>query len=169
MQADWAGISHRAFRAGVILKGIDGVLELLGGGALLLTTHPVIRHAVAWLTQAELIEDPGDFVANHLVHLVQQLSIGTQHFAGIYLIAHGVIKVGMVAGLLRGLRWSYPLALVVLTAFIGYQCYRLFHMPSVLLSLLTVIDVTVALLIAREWRQRCRWSDPSPVGPDPRR
>jgi len=156
MQADWTRLSHRAFLAGVMLKGIDGVLELLGGAALLLTTHPLILHTVAWLTRAELIEDPGDFVANQLVHLVQRFSVGTQYFAGIYLIAHGLLKVGLVVGLLRGWRRSYPLALAVLMAFIGYQCYRLTQTASMLLGLLTVIDVLVALLIAREWRQHGR-------------
>ena len=39
-----------------------------------------------------------------------------------------------------------------MAAFIGYQGYRLFHLPSPLLVLLTVIDVTVTALIVREWR-----------------
>ncbi len=143
---------------------MDGSLELLGGGALLLTHQQAIRHAVAWLTRTELIEDPGDFVASHLVQLAQHLSIETQHFAGVYLIVHGAIKVGLVAGLWRGVRGSYPAALVVLTAFIGYQSYRLAHAPSVSLLLLTVIDIVVVLLIAREWRLRHR-HDPLPVDP----
>lgn len=169
MRSDWAVMLHRAFRAGVILKGVDGVLELLGGGALLLTAQPSIRHAVSWLTQAELVEDPGDFVANHLVQLVHHLSIGTQHFAGIYLIAHGAIKVGMVAGLLRESRWSFPLALVLLTAFIGYQCYRLTQTASIPLALLTVIDVLVVLLIAREWQEHGHRGHEPPPGDASRR
>lgn len=169
MKAGWARFTHRAFEVGILLKGLDGLLELLGGGALLLTSQQAIRHAVIWLTRAELLDDPGDFVANHLVQLARQLSIGTQHFAGVYLIVHGAIKVGLVTGLLRGARGSYPVALVVLTIFIGYQCYRLAHLPSVSLLLLTVIDVVVVLLIAREWRLRRHWIDPSSVDPHPRR
>ncbi len=165
MKADWVRFYHRAFEVGILLKGLDGLLELLGGGALLLTHQQAIRHAVAWLTRTELIEDPGDFVASHLVRLAQQLSIETQHFAGVYLIVHGAIKVGLVVGLLRGVRGSYPAALVVLTAFIGYQCYRLAHAPSVSLLLLTAIDLVVVLLIAREWRLRQCRQDQLPVDP----
>jgi uncharacterized membrane protein len=154
MRPDWSAIYHRAFDIGIILKGFDGLLELIGGIALLLTNQPAIRSVVAWLTHKELIEDPGDVVANFLVHMAQQLSMGTQHFAGVYLLAHGVIKMGLVAGLLRGLRWSYPAAVAFLTIFIGYQCYRLLHTPSISLGLLTVLDVAVVLLIVREWR-RC--------------
>ncbi len=154
MKPDRTSIYHRLFDVGIILKGIDGVLELLGGAALLWSTQPMILGVVSWLTQQELLEDPGDFVANHLVHVARQLSVGTLHFAGIYLLAHGVIKIGLVAGLLRGARWSYPAATVFLTALIGYQCYRLAHTASISLTLLTVLDSVIVLLIVREWRQR---------------
>lgn len=154
MQTDWNRLYHRAFDVGILLKGLDGLLECIGGLALLLTTRREILAAVGWLTRAELIEDPGDFVATHLAHLAQQLSLGTQHFAGFYLLGHGVIKLGLVIGLLRGARWSYPAAVVFLTAFIGYQGYRLAHTPSLALSLLTALDIAVVLLIIREWRRR---------------
>jgi uncharacterized membrane protein len=154
MKADWASVSHRAFKFGILIKGLDGLLELIGGSALLLTSRPAIRHAVALLTRHELIEDPGDFVANHLVQLAQHVSLGTRYFAGFYLLAHGLVKIGMVAGLLRDKRWAYPLAVVLLTAFIGYQAYRIVEQPSPGLALLTAIDVTVLALIVREWRHR---------------
>lgn len=154
MKPDRTSIYHRLFDVGIILKGIDGVLELFGGAALLLTTQPMILGVVSWLTQKELLEDPGDFVANHLLHVAQQLSVGTLNFAGIYLLAHGVIKIGLVAGLLRDARWSYPAATIFLTALIGYQCYRLAHIASISLTLLTVLDIVIVLLIVREWRHR---------------
>lgn len=152
MKSDWASVSHRAFKLGILIKGLDGLLELFGGSALLLTSRPAIQHAVALLTRQELIEDPHDVVANYLLHMAQHLSLGTRNFAGIYLLAHGLVKIAMVVGLLRGVRWSYPVAVVLMIAFIGYQGYRLFHQPSSLLWLLTVIDVTVTALIVREWR-----------------
>lgn len=152
MKSDWASVSHRAFKVGILIKGLDGLLELVGGSALLLTSRPAIQHVVALLTRQELIEDPHDFVAQHLLQITRHLSLGTQNFAGIYLLAHGLVKVAMVVGLLRGVRWSYPAAVVLMAAFISYQGYRLFHQRSPLLALLTVIDVTVTALIVREWR-----------------
>lgn len=148
-----AKFAHRLFQFGILLKGLDGLLELAGGAALLLTTQPAIRQAIAMLTKGELAEDPGDYVANLATRTAQHLSPGTQHFAAAYLFLHGLIKIALVAGLLRGWRGSYPLALLVLTAFIGYQLYRLSNTPSLLLSVLTVIDVAVVILIAREWSQ----------------
>jgi uncharacterized membrane protein len=154
-------LSHRAFDVGVILKGIDGVVEFAGGTALLLTSQPAIRHAVSFLTHAELIEDPHDFLANLLVHLSQHLSIHSQHFAGFYLLGHGVIKVGLAIGLLRGALWSYPAALVFLSAFIFYQLYRITHTHSIVLSLVTVFDLIIVGLIWHEWQRMKKMRCPS--------
>lgn len=152
MKPDWTHVAHRAFNIGIVIKGLDGLLELVGGSALLLTSQTAIRQAVMLLTRQELIDDPHDVVANYLRYIAQPLSLGTRHFAGVYLLAHGLVKIAMVVGLLRGLRWSYPMAVVLMTTFVGYQSFRLFHQPSLLLGLLTFIDVTVTCLIVREWR-----------------
>ena len=40
MKSDWARVSHRAFKLGILIKGLDGLLELVGGSALLLTSRP---------------------------------------------------------------------------------------------------------------------------------
>lgn len=153
MKIHWEALSHRAFQVSIVLKGLDGLLELAGGLALLLMSQPTIRAIVGWLTREELVEDPDDFFANHLVHMAQYLSLGTKHFAGIYLVAHGIVKMGLVGGLLRGLRWSYPAALVFLTVFIGYQIDRLVRLPSLVLFALTAIDVVVIGLIWHEWQR----------------
>lgn len=147
-------LTHRAFLVGIIFKGIDGCIELAGGVALLLSNRAAIVGIVAWLTREELAENPHAFVASHALKWAQHFSPSTQHFATLYLVAHGAIKIALVAGLLRGLRWSYPVALMVLTAFIAYQGFRLYHRPSWPLGFLTAVDVVVVFLIWREWRSR---------------
>jgi len=44
----------------------------------------------------ELLEDPKDLAANTLLHAAQQLSVNAQIFAGVYLLVHGIVKVGLV-------------------------------------------------------------------------
>lgn len=151
---------HRAFDVGIVLKGLDGLFELVAGGILLLTTQPTLLGIGHWLTRQELIEDPDDFLANHLLLLTQKLSIGSWHFAGAYLVGHGLVKLGLVLGLWRGARWAYPTAMAVLTAFIAYQCYRWLHHASLFLALLTVMDVVIVLLIGIEWRRRSPAASP---------
>ncbi len=144
-------LTHRAVLVGRVFKGADGCLELIGAIALFLVTRPEIQHAVAWLAREELAEDPNDFFATHAVRMAQHLTAGSQHFAAAYLLVHGAIKLALVAGLLRGLRWVFPVALTVLTVFIGYQLYRLAHIPSWPLGLFTLLDIVVVALIGREW------------------
>lgn len=144
---------HRAYLAGIALKGLDGLLEIFGGTLLALTGRPTIVRVVTSLTRPELAEDPHAFVAAHALHIAQNLAPGTQHFASIYLLAHGAIKVGLVVGLARGWRSAYPVALLLLTAFIGYQCVRLLRSHSLMLAAFTAIDIAIAVLIWCEWRR----------------
>jgi uncharacterized membrane protein len=106
---------------------------------------------VRFLTQHELAEDPRDLVANALRHAVSGLGPGARLFGAAYLIGHGVVKVMLATGLLRGARWSYPAALAFLAIFIVYQAYRLSYHYSLPLLLLTVVDAGIAALIWREF------------------
>jgi uncharacterized membrane protein len=146
-------LRHRAFQAGILFKGLDGTLEIMIGTALLLTTLQAIRGIVWLATRGELIEDPDDFFANLAVHQASRLSTSSQHFAGAYLLGHGIIKVALAVGLLRGQRWSYPTALPVLMAFICYQLYRLYHTHSLALGVFTGLDIVIVLLIWLEWKR----------------
>lgn len=143
---------HRLFQVSVLLKGAHALVECLGGLALYLVTTDEI---VAWtsaLTQQELVEDPRDFVATRLLDMAQHLSVGTKSFYAFYLLSHGLVKVALVAGLLRNRLWAYPASLVVLSAFIAYQLYRYSYTHSLGLIALTVLDVVVMVLVWHEWR-----------------
>src|SRR6266516_3665485 len=83
---------HIAFEIGVVLKGINGLLELIGGFVLLWIGPGTLQNLVVRLTQNELSEDPRDFIATHLREAAGHLSDSAQLFAAIYLLAHGVIK-----------------------------------------------------------------------------
>src|SRR5579862_6765250 len=79
---------HLAFKTGVVIKGLDGILEIIAGIALFMTSQTAIRDLIARMTREELLEDPHDFVANHLVDFFNHLSISTKHFAALYLLAY---------------------------------------------------------------------------------
>jgi uncharacterized membrane protein len=156
MRAFSQAFVHRAFRVGILLKGLDGIVEATCGIILLATPMFEIRNALSFLTQHYLSEDGFGLLAKALMDLAEQLSVSTQHFASVYLFVHGLVKVGLVGGLLRGLHWSYPAALLVLTAFILYQLHRLIHTHSVALLVLTVVDSVIVFFIWREWRYTTR-------------
>jgi len=65
-----------------------------------------------------------------------------------------VVKIFLVAGLLRNRRWAYPAALAVFGTFILYQVYRFSYTHSLGLVALTIFDLAVMWLIWREYRLR---------------
>jgi uncharacterized membrane protein len=145
---------HRLFEAGVLLKGIDGILETAGGVLLQFMSLKALNAVLLFLTAHELSEDPGDLVARALYRAVHELSPETKSFAAAYLVAHGVVKVFLAVLLLRGKLWAYPTALWFLGAFTLYQIYRfaLTYSPGQLA--LTILDLVVMLLIWLEYRAR---------------
>ncbi|HVB77458.1 MAG TPA: DUF2127 domain-containing protein, partial [Candidatus Nitrosotalea sp.] len=98
----------RAFLVGIVLKGLDGVLEVTGGVILLLVSPSTIDRVTQTLTQHELSEDPHDFIANHLLHATGALTGASLRFGAAYLLSHGLVKIVLVAALLRNKLWAYP-------------------------------------------------------------
>ncbi len=144
---------HWFYLIGIWFKGIDGILEIIGGVLFLLVSRVALSRLVFYLTQHELAEDPTDWVATHLRDAASHLSVNTKIFASGYLLSHGAVKVFLVwGGLLRHRRWAFPTALAFIGAFVVFQVYRNIQHFSLSLAILTVVDVIVWLLILREYR-----------------
>jgi len=129
----------KTFKIGLVLKGLDGVLEVVGGILLLFLTPQAIQHIVRALTAHELSEDPHDMIARYLLHTTAHLHHGTTLFGAIYLLIHGVAKIVLVALVLRGKLWAYPITAVHFSA--G-------------LTALTVFDALLVWLTWREYRSK---------------
>ncbi len=112
------------FKVGLVLKGLDGVLEVAGGILLLFLSPQAIQHLARMLTAHELSEDPHDLIARYLLHTTAHLNTAVTIFGAIYLLSHGIAKIVLVALVLRGKLWAYPWLIVLLLAFISYQLYR---------------------------------------------
>ena len=146
---DW--LLHESFEVSILLKGAFALLEAVSGVLLWLIGPNAILDLIVWVTQGERAEDPGGWIAHIVPHLAQSFSVETQHFYALYFISHGLVKLVLVAGLLRGYRWAFPFALAVMTMFIAYQIHRYTETNGLGLIALTVFDVFVVTLIAREW------------------
>jgi uncharacterized membrane protein len=155
----------QTFEVGIILKGLDGVLEVLGGLLLLVVSPATIDRVVTSLTQHELSEDPHDLLATHLLGTAHGLTGAAVLFGAVYLLAHGLVKVALVAALLDNQRWAYPWTIAFLGVFIGYQLYRLSLGPSVGLAALMVFDAVIAWLTWREYRKQLALAHQEPPRP----
>jgi uncharacterized membrane protein len=127
-----ARLLHHIFELAVLAKGVDGALELIGGLSLLLLSPAAIRGTILFLVRGELREDPTDLVANLLVHNTGEI-IQSRFSASAFLIVHGLVKLGLVGGLVTNKLWSYPAAIVVFTGFAIYQGYGLTRHNSLFL------------------------------------
>jgi uncharacterized membrane protein len=141
-----------AFRVSLFIKGVFALLEIAGGALAYFISQKLLVSFITAITQDELVEDPNDFVANYLLHLAQDFSISTQYFTAFYLLSHGVLKLFLIAGLLRERLWYYPLATIVFALFIVYQLYRFSFTHSVWLLVITILDMLVIWLTWREYK-----------------
>lgn len=147
-------LSHfdRVFRISIILKGLDGLLEFLGGLLVLFISPAKLHDFIAFITHRELVEDPHDKVANLLLLVANYYPANSRTFLVIYLWVHAAIKLIAVIGLLKNLMWAYPFSLISLGILTAYQLYTIFFVkPSIGMVALTVFDIFVLWLIWREY------------------
>jgi uncharacterized membrane protein len=144
---------HAAFEVSLVFKGLFAAAEIAAGIFAWLVPPQFLLGLVEIITRTELTEDPNDFIATRLLHAAQGLSIGGQHFAALYLLSHGILKLWLIIGLWRGKLAYYPVTLVVFGVFIVYQLYRYSHTHSPMLLVLTVVDVLVIWLTLTEYRR----------------
>lgn len=143
---------HRVFEWSLWLKAVLALSEVVAGLAAYFVPQSLLLTFVLWVTKQEFVEDRHDLVANFLLHTVQNMSVGTQKFAAVYLLAHGAVKLWLIVGLLRGKLWYYPVSITVFGLFIVYQAYRYTFTHSVWLLLITVLDVFVIAITWHEYR-----------------
>lgn len=145
--------TDKAFRISLYLKGLDGILETLGGILLLLINPSEINHFARWLTQGELAQDPHDFLATHILKTAHSLTGRALVFGAIYLLVQGVVKIVLVTQVFRDRVWAYLALIAVVGVFAIYQIYRLAWVKfSLSLFLLTLFDLLIIYLTQREYR-----------------
>jgi uncharacterized membrane protein len=139
------------FNISLIGKSIIAFSEIIGGVATYFVTQNLLIRFITNITQNELAEDNRDVIANYLLYAVQNFSISSQHFAALYLLSHGIIKMILIIWLLRERLSYYPVAIVVFSGFIVYQFYRLSLAFSPWLLIITLLDVLVIWMTWHEY------------------
>jgi uncharacterized membrane protein len=143
---------HLIFEFSLWLKAIFALSEIAAGAATYFVPQHLFVDLVLWVAKDEFAEDPHDLVANFLLHTVQNISVGTQKFAAVYLLAHGVVKLWLIVGLLRERLWYFPVSIMVFGLFIVYQVYRYTFTHSIWLLLITALDIVIIVITWHEYR-----------------
>ncbi len=145
----------RLFVAGVVAKGVNGAAEVVGGLVLFLVSRDVLVGLLVGVAQWMMSDDPKNFIGRWILDWSrgEDLSQESISFVATYLPLHGNAKLLLVAALLRGRLWAYPLSIAVLAGFIAYQLYDIAtEWPSFGMIALTLFDVVLTWLAWREWQ-----------------
>jgi uncharacterized membrane protein len=142
---------HDAYLAVILIKGIDGAIEALAGLVLAATGPERIYEWVIRLTAPELT---GHHPALHAIRSgATRLAESSHEFVIVYLLVHGLLKLGIVVALLRGGgRWLFPIASLILAGFVAYMSWHLTMHRSGWLLGFALFDLLTLALVLNEWR-----------------
>jgi uncharacterized membrane protein len=146
-------ILHQSFEVGISLKGVGGLLEVFCGVVIGLLKPAQMNEIVRRICAIVLVEFP--HIAAHVLDASQRWSDhGGTTFASLYLLSHGVVKVGLVICLWMNKLWAYPLTIVVFSLFVVYQLHRYTHTHSWTLIALSAFDAVIIYLTWQEYQQQ---------------
>jgi uncharacterized membrane protein len=144
-------IFRASFRTGITLKGIDGLLEAIGGVLLWFIKPEQLGTTLQAIFEHELLRDPHDTLARHLLHTSERIAQSDPLFASIFLLSHGLVKALLSVVLWMNKLWAYPLAIVLFSAFAVFGIYRYMHTHSTLLLVISVFDWLIVYLTWEEY------------------
>ncbi|MEK6438544.1 DUF2127 domain-containing protein [Pseudonocardia sp. T1-2H] len=143
--------TERLFRIALLVKGIDGAAELIGAVILLVVSGAAVHGIVGEVLARDLLGPPNGTLASHFVAGTGEFVSGDRSFPVLYLALHGVVKLALVVALLRKWLPAYPVAVLVLGAFVVYEVLRAIHTGSLVLPFLAALDVAIIVMVIREY------------------
>lgn len=144
---------HRLFLLTLWVKAVLGVIQLGTAAAIFAGVAARLPAAATWLFQAELTENPADFIAMHVISLVGLVPGSDLTFYAAYFSAHGALHIAIVAALIWGAGWAHRAAVAVLWIFVVYQMAEWMSVGGPTLLLLTAIDLLVIWITIRDHRR----------------
>ena len=146
-------MTEKLFRVAVVLKGLDGVVQLVGG-LLVIFVPPSVITALAHVTTRDVFGGAGGPLQQHFEQAAEHFANGgTRTFVIVYLLLHGVIKIGLVVALLCKVRPAYPVAVVALGAFVVFEVLRATRTHSIALPFFAALDVLIIVMVIKEYLQ----------------
>lgn len=143
---------HELFEAGVLLKALNSIWETAAGLLLLLSAHPLVHNAFVFFSREEYLGGRDDALFRFAAAQFNHLSVSTRHFAGFYLLFHGILNMFLAYNLYKNRLWAYPLSAGIIMLFLVYQLYRLSHTHSIILLCVTLFDLAFVGLTWHEYR-----------------
>jgi len=141
---------HALFTIGVFIKAVDSAIEIVAGFVLFLVPAHTLSSLGVRIVGDEISEQPWDALWNLISQSIHHAG-GTRTFWATLLLAHGILKLSFVIGLIKRKIWAYPVAIGGFSVFIIYQIHRIVMSPSLFLEVLTFFDIMIVILIWYEY------------------
>jgi len=148
--------SHRIYLLSLWVKVVFAVVELTCGLAVYFVTVPQVRKLTSWILHLRIFADGHDRRTVIAQQVLGNLPMSAKTFLAVYLVLHGMLKIGLVAGLLSGKRWAYPLGLFGLGAFVLYQFYHYARHGNSIILVLAAFDIFIMWMVWKEWREKVK-------------
>jgi uncharacterized membrane protein len=146
-------MDHKIARFLVYFKGIFGIFELSTGLALLLVGRKSINKLLLWIVNFEPFENHPRLM-DSATRFIAERVLGSLHLLiALYMIVHGLVAIAIVFALIHKKMWAFPAAGILLAMFIVYQIYRLALAFSIILLILTLIDIAIIYFLRYEYRR----------------
>ncbi|MBV8798865.1 MAG: DUF2127 domain-containing protein [Alphaproteobacteria bacterium] len=147
-------LMHRAYQVAIAIKGLDGAIEFLAGLFIALVGSRQVYHFAIWATAPEIARHPESHAAHAIRHGAYNFAHHSHRFAIIYLLTHGLLKIGLVVNLFLENMWIFPASVVVLLGFIAFMTAKLVAHWSPWLFAFALFDTLTLALVLNEWRVR---------------
>jgi uncharacterized membrane protein len=145
------GKLHRLFELSILIKGIDGVLELLAGIVLFFISSREITGIVHFLFRYDF--DADDIINGFVLNITQNLTHSTQMFGAFYLLVNGIIKIAIVLALWSEKPIIFPIAGFILGIVTVFGIVRFLHSLSPLLFFFILLDIVIIILLYYEYKR----------------
>jgi len=137
----------------VYFKGIFGIVELIIGFVLLLVGRKAMNKILLWIVNFEPFEDHPRLMDTASRFIIDHV-LGSLHLLiALYMIVHGLVAIAIVIALIHKKMWAFPTAGIIMALFIVYQIYRLALAFSLILLILTLIDIAIIFFLRYEYRK----------------
>ncbi len=146
-------VVHSLFEMTILIKGVNGFLEIIIGILFLFFKTEDIYKAMISVTGYRIVSHSGHFTTNYLLKQANNFSLSTKYFIALYFIFYGIVNIFLVISLLKGKLWAYPTAIIFFILFIFYQIYRFFLRRSGLLLFFTIFDIFLVFLTWLEYKR----------------
>ena len=137
----------------LIVKAINGAFEIVGAVLVLVVPPAFVVRVIEFVTAGELAQDPDDFIATTLRNVAHSFAVRPHLLIALYLAVHGIVKLSLVIGIFAKKHMAYPLFMMALLVFGGYELYRGFVRYDWFLYSLAIFDFAIVLLTAHEYRR----------------